>query len=161
MSTPEVFKQTINLEKTITSLLEEIKVSEYNSSAATKSKLAMALTLINMAISSIPRLIKIFNFSQKLEEKIFDEKLLTGSMTTEDAIILYRLSIERQSSNIAFISTILNGIKWNEVDAVIAGLSDMRKKVDASDPQTSQIALELLQQMDKLRSFKEVIEPKE
>lgn len=146
------FKNTINLDKAITSLLHEIKVSEFSHDAAVKSKLALALTLINMSINSIPRVNKMFNFSQKLEDKIFDDTLI-ANMTRDESILLYKLSIERQTSSISFITTILNGIKWAEIEAVVAGLHDMRKKFESADPETSAIAVDLLAQMDRIKKL--------
>lgn len=152
-----VLKSTVNLEKAVAALIEDVKSEEFGNDTLLKSKLSLSLTLINMAVKSIPRLINLFDFSLKAEEKIFSNKNLDDTINTLELMELYKLSIDRQNSNIQFIGNILNSVKWNELETALLLITakSATKKVDSS---SSDAAKNLLAEIHQLKT-KGIISP--
>lgn len=119
----------INLEKTIIKLIEEIKVTNFNNDTITKSRITLMLTMINMAVKSISRVNKLFEFSGQLEDKLFNENRLKYDLSTAEQIELYELANNRISTYINFIGGTLNSIKWYELEGVLTVLT----RIEASD----------------------------
>lgn len=143
---------SINLEKTINVLIDEIINKDFSKETIGKSKISMSLTLINIAIKSIPRIVKLNKFTDKLEEKIFDEKRLL-ELSHEEAIDLYMLANSRINQSIDFTSRVLNGIKWSDLENAIVLLNAQvsSKKLDAD---SNQKALDILSTLDNLKKIK-------
>lgn len=143
---------SINLEKTINVLIDEIINKDFSKETIGKSKISMSLTLINIAIKSIPRIVKLNKFTDKLEEKIFDEKRLL-ELSHEEAIDLYMLANSRINQSIDFTSRVLNGIKWSDLENAIVLLNAQvsSKKLDAD---SNQKALDILNTLDNLKKIK-------
>lgn len=144
---------SINLEKTINVLIDEIINKDFSKETIGKSKISMSLTLINIAIKSIPRIVKLSKYTDKLEEKIFDEKRLV-ELSHEEAIDLYMLANSRISQSIDFTSRVLNGIKWSDLENAIVLLNAQvsSKKLDAD---SNQKALDILSTLDSIKKIKQ------
>ena len=150
-------KVTINLERAISDLVEDINNSEFEKSSILKSKLALSLTLISMSIRSIPRLMELFNFSQKAEERIFNEDRLSESTSLDDMLELYKISTERQNNTITFISTILNNIKWHDLENALLTLDEItNREKDKSTRAVNKGAKEVLSIIEDLKRNKEL-----
>lgn len=140
----------IDLQKAIDSLIKDVTETEFTNTTLLKSKLALSLTLINMSIKSIPRLINLFEFSQKAEEKIFNQDAVTTCTDISDLVELYKLSTERQMSTISFISSVLNSLKWNDLENILLIITSQTKN-NTEMIHTSKTAQDILQQINELK----------
>lgn len=146
-----VTKITLNLNKAIDSLVNDISNTNLDKSTLTKSKLALSLTLINMAIKSIPRLINLFEFSQKAEEKIFTIDRINDTPSTDQLIELYKLSVDRQGTTIGFISSVLNSVRWSDLESALLTLINLSNPNDSTDTELSDVSKEVINRIMELK----------
>lgn len=147
----EITKVTVDLNKAINQLVAEVNSEDFDKVSLLKSKLALSLVLISMSIKSIPRLINLFEFSQKAEERIFNKERLTDVADLSEMIELYKLSTERQTGTISFISGVLNALRWNDLENILLIISSQAKNAPELTS-TSKRAQEIIQQISDLKT---------
>lgn len=148
-----------NLERYINNLLDEVSVDNFTIKVVNKSKLSMTLILMKMAIDSIPRLNKVFEYNKQIEDQLFDPANI-ANLTADEKINMYKLSVERQAQSIQFITGILNGIKWHELENVLNLLSTSSSVEEVSiDDQKN--AKEILDRLHSLQGLTKsnILEP--
>lgn len=151
MSHERSMLSAVNLEKAVSILIEEIKTEDFSKETLLKSKLSMSLTLINMAIKSIPRLIKLFEFSQAAEDKIFSLDTVATTTDSLELMELYKLSVDRQNNVTAFINSILNGVRWTDLESALLIVA-AKAEISQIDSKSSAMASTIIKEMHELRS---------
>lgn len=147
----EATKIAVNLEKAIATLVDEISSEDFDKNSLLKSKMALSLTLISMSIKSIPRLIKLFEFSQKAEEKVFSTENLETTTDSLELMELYKLSIERQNGTISFISSILSSIRWSDLETALVLIS-AQSMSGQKNLEVNETAKDIIKQMEELKN---------
>ena len=143
-------KQIFNLNKMIDNLVNEVSVTDFSVDTLSKAKLSLNLMVINTALKSIPRLQRLFEFSERLEDKIFDKNNIPN-LNTLQQIELYKLAFERQSYSISFIDQVCRNIKWAELQNVLLTLSETSNNSSLIGHDSEDTARALLETMDQLK----------
>lgn len=133
--------QGFNLAKTIDTLIADLNSQEFSINTVNTAKLTMTLMLINTALKFIPRALKLAEFSEKAENRLFDENRV-ASLNTQQLMDLYRLSIDRVNNSIHFVSAVLNNIKWVELTNALTLITDGKIKM-LDDEASRATALEI------------------
>ena len=144
-------QKVFNLQKLIDNLVAEVSTSDFTSDTLNNTKLAMTLMLINMAIKSVPRTKRLFEFTELLEDRIFDKNKIP-ELNTQQQLDVYKLAIERQNNSAQFIDFVHRNIKWGELADVLTILAKTEVSGVVSK-EAQKDAQEILKKIEELKEY--------
>lgn len=125
------------LAESIVNDLKDSKSSE--STAVPKSKLAIQLSLLALAVDSISKLAKLNDHLQKLEEKVFSETFFNDAGFDPKEVLSYlKLVQQTKKEKIEFLEDVLSGIEWSDLETSILSIfinndKDSNKEIDVNN----------------------------
>lgn len=125
------------LAESIVNDLKDSKSSE--STAVPKSKLAIQLSLLALAVDSISKLAKLNDHLQKLEEKVFSETFFNDAGFDPKEVLSYlKLVQQTKKEKIEFLEDVLSRIEWSDLETSILSIfinndKDSNKEIDVNN----------------------------
>ena len=122
------------------SIVNDLKDSKSSGSTAVpKSKLAIQLSLLALAVDSISKLAKLNDHLQKLEEKVFSETFFNDAGFDPKEVLSYlKLVQQTKKEKIEFLEDVLSRIEWSDLETSILSIfinndKDSNKEIDVNN----------------------------